>query len=164
MEINKTSKPRVGAATGGLFVSLLAACLGGLFGGVAGLFHMFGETQLDNVATFAACSAAVVGTHAVACWWSLVAQPDRVRLVVVHTPWLLTYLAFAVRWPDPWWPLGYLGWAWAALAAAGVVTARWLGGSRGRGRRSLVYLLVMLALVGTNGAALGWHVWTRTRG
>ncbi|MDI1466286.1 hypothetical protein QEZ54_35445 [Catellatospora sp. KI3] len=164
MVINRTSKQRVGAAAGGLFVLVLATCVGGALGGGAGLFHMYGESQLGAVAAFAAMSALVVGSHSAVCCWAYVTRPGPVRLVVAHVPWLMTYLVFAVRWPDPWWPLGYLGWAWAALAAAGVLTAWWLGGSRGRGRGSLVYALVMVVLLGGNTMALGWHIWTRTRG
>ncbi|GIG03163.1 hypothetical protein Cci01nite_82560 [Catellatospora citrea] len=154
----------MGAAAGGLLAFTLAACGGGLGGGAVGLLRLFGETKLGAVGVFALCSALIVGTHAAVCWWAFAARPARARVVATQAPYLLTYATFAVWWPDPWWPLGYLGWAWGVLVALGVVTAWWLGGSRGRGRRSLVYLVAVTVLLGGNGAALGWHVWTRTRG
>ncbi|WP_203832362.1 hypothetical protein, partial [Catellatospora citrea] len=165
MEINaKGRRSRVtGVAIGGL-VFVMAACLGGAAGAGVGLFRLFGETKLSTVATFGICCALVVGTHAVVIWWAIAARPGRASVVATQVPYLMTYCAFAVWWPDPWWPLGYLAWGWAACTAVGVLTAWWLHGLRSGPRRAIVYLCALAVLVGGNTIAVGAHVWTRTRG
>jgi len=148
---------------GAALVAVVVGCAAGVLAGGIGLFTLFGEARLGDVAGFAALVALLAMGTVGAVLWVLSARPGAGPSMVVVVPFAVAWALF-VPWYRLRFPFWYIGWTAAGLVALAVLTV-WYGRGRWRDpRRAVAYLCAVAAVVVVNGTGVAAVVWTSTNG
>jgi len=161
--VDERGRHGLGPLVGGALIAGTAGCAAGAVAGGIGLFTLFGEARLKDVAGFAVLVALLAAGTAAALVWAATVRPGAGAALLVLAPFVLAWAAF-VPWYRSRFPFWYIGWATAGLLALAVVTVWYGGGERRNPRRAVAYLVAVAAMVVVNGAGVAAVVWRNTNG
>lgn len=158
-------------AAGGCLVGVLVGVLGmcGLVLASAylvakrfGLITESGSDGLGELAGLAVVLLVVAGGHVGAIVWAWRARPGPVRVALTQAPHVAAYAAVPFWWSGTW-PVWYLLWGAAALAAGCWLTV-WFLAAPTIARRAVLYLTALGVLVTVNVVGVFATTWHRTNG
>jgi hypothetical protein len=161
--VDERGRHGLGPLIGGVLVAGVAGCAAGAAAGGIGLFTLFGEARLKDVAGFAVLVALLAAGSAGALVWAATARPGTASTTVVLAPFGLAWVSF-VPWYRLRFPFWYIGWAAYGLLALAAATVWYGRGERRDPRRAVAYLVTVAAVVVVNGAGVAAVVWTNTNG
>ncbi|MCW6008226.1 hypothetical protein K1W54_27325 [Micromonospora sp. CPCC 205371] len=158
----------------GMGTGLVVGCLVGVLGmcglGAVGLYLLAskagliadGDGGLGELAGLAVVLLLVAAGHVGASVWAWRIRPKLVAVALTQAPHVAAYAAVPFWWSATW-PVWFILWAAAALAAAGWLTV-WFLTVPTVARRAVVYLTAMAVLLAVNIGGIFATGWDRTNG
>ncbi|WP_345136621.1 hypothetical protein [Dactylosporangium darangshiense] len=156
-----TATARTTATAVTLLVAMLGACGAGCLGGALGLFALFGQNHLDQVALLAGVAAfQAAGTLAVGIWATR--RTSWAFSAVLLAPWLAGWAALII-WYWLRFPLWYIPWLTLGTLPLAVLSAWFWRNRRQRtARQAIVYLAALAIVLAANAAGVLNIAWDRT--